>query len=113
MYLNDGAQITNTPSGIKAAHNTLTFVPSSASAAYYRVPRPYTDAAGHTWYWKSWTPPALAHVEGGTYSATPNATGAYYFKNTVFADDLKPRRPLPRPLDNSFEQPRDQPAPLK
>jgi len=114
MYLNDGAQITNTPSGIKAAYNTLTFVPGSDAGAYYHVPRPYTDSTGHTRYWNSWNSPALVHLPGGTYSSTPTSTGAYYYRNTVTADELAGRRTTPRrPMDNSLERSSDVPAPLK
>ena len=112
MYLNDGAQITNTPSGIRAAYNTLTFVPSSQSAAYRRIPRTYVDSHGQTQEWKSWSPPNLVHVPGGTYASTPNATGAYYYKNTVFADDLRPTVSQ-RPTDNSRIPPTDKPAPMR
>lgn len=114
MYFNDGVQITNTPSGIRAAYNTLTFVPNSSDAAYYKVPRTYTDISGHTKEWKSWNTPRLVHIAGGTFSSTPNATGAYYYKNTVFENDLKPTPPIAsKQLDISFIPSKDPPAPLK
>jgi hypothetical protein len=84
MYLNDGQQITSTPTAIRAAFNTLPIVPKTVGQAYYHVPRPYTDEHGITRYYHSWNAPKVQIAPNyGTICATPTTRGAYFVRNTA------------------------------
>jgi hypothetical protein len=82
MYINNGYEITNTPSNIQAAYNTWPYnVPQNAM--YQRVPTYFIDHNGYVREWVSWKNPQQIRLPGGTFSGTPTRTGSYYAQNTT------------------------------
>ena len=80
MYINNGYQITNTPSNIIAAYNTWPYW-ASQYTRYQHVPVYYTGADGRIYKWNSWNPPPLKVLPGGQFKGTPTRTGGFYVQN--------------------------------
>lgn len=87
MYLNDGLQITNSPTAIRGVFNTWPMVVTNPEAKFYHVPRTYVDQHGNTVEYRGWNAPRTVQELGSrtTTMATPTPTKPYYARNTFIA----------------------------